>query len=74
MSTTATPTRSGASAHTKVTEARVLLSEWTKIRSLPLNDLLAVGSGRVHHRVRCAGAIGDRVALAASRPARSSGF
>ena len=35
MSTaTATPTRPPASAHKKVTQARVLLSEWTKIRSL----------------------------------------
>ena len=34
MSTTATTTRSGTSAHKNVTQARVLLSEWTKIRSL----------------------------------------
>jgi len=35
MSTaTATPTRPPASSHKKVTQARVLLSEWTKIRSL----------------------------------------
>jgi ABC-2 type transport system permease protein len=31
---TATPTRPAASTHKKVTQARVLLSEWTKIRSL----------------------------------------
>jgi len=35
MSTaTVTPTRPPASSHKKVTQARVLLSEWTKIRSL----------------------------------------